>query len=210
MRNCDGVPGSARPYSGIKESNPYAVEAADGGGWFVADAAANAVLHVDDDGDVETALVLPVQRLTITRALANANDLPRCTVGKTWRYEPVPTDVEEGAAGRLYVTLLPGGPGEGDRGKLIRYNPNTDRTATLARRLVGATNLALANGRIFVNQLFGEQDLGDRHRDGSQVALPRRQRRRPRTTAPEPSTPRPTSSGPGPQPCSKVTEGTVN
>ncbi len=154
--NCDGVPRRARPYSGIKESNPYAVEAANGGGWFVADAAANAVLHVEDDGDVETALVLPVQRVRITRALADANDLPRCTVGKMWRYEPVPTDVEEGAAGRLYVTLLPGEPGS-DRGKLIRYNPNTDRTVTLARRLVGATNLALANRRIFVNQFFGNK-----------------------------------------------------
>lgn len=156
VKNCNGVPRQFRPYSGIKESNPYAVEAADDGGWFVADAAANSVVHVDDDGDVETALVLPVQRLTITRAIAEANDLPRCAVGKTWRYEPVPTDVEEGAAGRLYVTLLPGEPGS-DRGKLIRFNPTNDRIVTLARRLVGATNLALANERIFVNQLFANK-----------------------------------------------------
>ena len=153
VRNCDGVPRRARPYSGIKESNPYAVEAANDGGWFVADAAANAILHVDDDGAVETVMVLPVQRVRITRALAEEHNLPACTVGKTMRYEPVPTDVEEGAAGRIYVTLLPGEPGS-DRGKLLRYNPSTERTVTLARRLVGATNLALANKRIFVNELF--------------------------------------------------------
>ena len=153
VRNCDGVPRRARPYSGVKESNPYAVEAANDGGWFVADAAANAILHVDDDGTVETVMVLPVQRQRITRAVAEENDLPACTVGKTLRFEPVPTDVEEGAAGRLYVTLLPGEPGS-DRGKLVRFNPRSGRTTTLARGLVGATNLALANKRIFVNQLF--------------------------------------------------------
>ena len=116
-------------------------------------------------------------------------------MGKTWRYEPVPTDVEEGAAGRLYVTLLPGGPGEADRGKLIRYNPNTDRTATLARRLVGATNLALANGRIFVNQFFGNKISVIDTETGQRSPYLRRSSRRPPTTAPEPSTPRPTSSG---------------
>ena len=172
VRNCEGVPRRDRPYTGIKESNPYAVEAASGGGWFVADAAANSVLHVADSGVIETAMVLPVQRLEITRALAEADDLPRCTVGKTWRYEPVPTDVEEGAAGRLYVTLLPGVPGEGESGQADPLQPQ-HRPDQDARSRPGGRDQPRPGERPDLRQpALREQDLGDRHRDGSQVALP--------------------------------------
>ena len=36
--------------------------------------------------------------------------MPACTVGKTYAFEPVPTDVEVAGSGRLIVSLLPGGP----------------------------------------------------------------------------------------------------
>jgi hypothetical protein len=146
------------PYQGIKESNPYAVGASSDGGWYVADAAANAILHVADDGVVETTAVLPVQRIEITKAVAEEVGLPRCTRGKILRYEPVPTDVEEAGNGTLFVTLLPGGEGPtAVRGKLVRVNPDNGGVKTFAEGFVGATNLALAPGRIFVAELFGGQ-----------------------------------------------------
>lgn len=156
VKKCDGVPPRFRPYAGTPFSNPHAVAAAREGGWFVADAGANSLLHVADDGAVEVVAVLPPQRLRITQAVADDLELPGCTVGKVAKFEPVPTDVEESASGRLFVTLLPGGPGPMEsRGKLVRINRDTGKATTITRRLVGATNLALAPGRIFVNQLFG-------------------------------------------------------
>jgi hypothetical protein len=149
------VPKMLRPYTGIVESNPYAVAASRDGGWYVADAAANAILHVSDDGDVETTAVLPVQRIRITKAMAEEAGLPKCTRGKVLRYEPVPTDVEEAPNGALFVTLLPGEGPSSPRGRLVRINPENGKVKRLAGGFNGATNLALAGGRIFVAELFG-------------------------------------------------------
>jgi hypothetical protein len=143
------------PYKGIVESNPYAVGAARDGGWFVADAAANAIIHVAENGDVSTAAVLPVQRIRINRAAAEQFGLNPCAVGKTMRYEPVPTDVEQAPNGKLFVSLLPGGEGPtATRGKVMSIDLESGKMRTFARGFVGATNVALAPGRIFVAELF--------------------------------------------------------
>jgi hypothetical protein len=76
---------------------------------YVADAGANAVLAVDPAGNISTVAVLPPSSLVATDALAAANGLPACVVGHDFITEPVPTDVELGADGWLYVTSLPGG-----------------------------------------------------------------------------------------------------
>lgn len=157
LGGCD-VPRMFRPYRGIVESNPYAVGRSADGSWLVADAAANAVLRVTESGNVSTVAVMPVQHIRINRAIAGQFGLPRCAVGKTMRYEPVPTDVEEDANGKIFVTLLPGGEGPtAVRGKLLRVNPDNGRVRTFARGFTGATNLAIAPGRIFVAELFGGQ-----------------------------------------------------
>lgn len=108
------IPKEARagvaPYKGIKESHPYATTTA-GDVTYVADAAANAILAVED-GAVSTVAVLPPVKVKVTKQLRKAMDLPKCVQGKTYKGEPVPTDVEVDADGNLVVTTLGGGAGE--------------------------------------------------------------------------------------------------
>lgn len=154
-------------YKGAVDSHAYSV-AAYGTGWIVADAGANALLKVDRRGRVSTLSVLPPQPLRITADLLaaynaslppGAPQLPSCVVGVTVDFEPVPTDVEVGRDGSLYVTTLPGGaegPELGARGKVWKVNPWSGRARVLASGFAGATNLALGrSGEIYVSELFG-------------------------------------------------------
>ena len=61
---------------------------------YVADAAGNTILSVKPNGKVKTLAVLPPVPVVITPEAAAANKLPACTVGRTFNFEPVPTDVE--------------------------------------------------------------------------------------------------------------------
>ncbi len=156
----DSVPEEigGRTYAGIVESHPYAVANDLAGGWYVADAAANAILHVGRRGRVTVAAVLPAQRLTITEEAADMFGLPECTVGEQYAFEPVPTDVEvDPATGKLVVSLLPGGEIEG-MGAVYRVNPWTHRSRKLADGFFSATNVALGRGgRIYVAELFADR-----------------------------------------------------
>lgn len=155
------------PYRGIVESHPYAI-AATRGGWYVADAAGNDIVFVDWRGNVKTVAVLPAQPpVVVTAAAAAANDLPDCVIGKKFVAEPVPTDVEIGAHGKLYVSTLPGGPEDpslGARGSVYRVDPRTGRSKRVATGFAGATNLAISPaGTIYVSELFGDQVSKIRH-----------------------------------------------
>lgn len=144
-------------YTGIVDSHAYSV-AALGKSWILADAGANALLKIDNRGRIKTLAVLPPQPLKITAAVATALELPDCTVGVTYRFEAVPTDVEVGKDGYLYVTTLPGGPetaAAGARGKLWRVNPRTGKARVIATGFAGATNLAIGRkGEIYVAEYF--------------------------------------------------------
>jgi len=152
--------GEFAEYTGIVESHPYAVTAWKDG-WIVADAAGNDLLEVDEDGDVSVLAVLPTQPEKITQEMADHEGLPSCVVGETYRFEPVPTDVEWGPDGKLYVTTLPGGPEDpsfGDRGSVYKVDPSSGDTDRIATGFAGATNLAVApGGKIYVAELFGGQ-----------------------------------------------------
>ena len=145
-------------YQGIVESHPYAIAKAPGG-WYVADAAANAILKVRPSGNVRSVAVLKPQPTVITQEAADENGFPDCVVGKKYFFEPVPTDVEVTDNGKLIVSLLPGGPEDpslGARGKVVRVNPDTGTSSELASGFLGATNVAINNaGAIFVTSLFG-------------------------------------------------------
>ena len=147
-------------YTGIVESHAYAL-ASTPFGVLVADAAANDIVLVDWWGKVRVVSVLPPQPAVITPDGAAANGLPECTVGSTYSFEPVPTDVEVGPGGSLYVTSLPGGPEDpslGARGSVLKVNPWNGRTTTVATGFAAATNLAVSpNGTIYVAELFGGQ-----------------------------------------------------
>jgi hypothetical protein len=154
----DGVqPPPPANYDGIVESHPYALAKAQGGGWYVADAAGNDVVHVNRNGLVRAVAVFSPQKQVITQDDVDALGAPDCIVGKTYWAEPVPTDVEALGGGNIALTLLPGGLAEGANGKVVRVNPSTGVVHTLASGFVGATNLAVSdNGRrIYVANLFG-------------------------------------------------------
>jgi DNA-binding beta-propeller fold protein YncE len=125
---------------------------------YVADAGANAVLAVDRDGDVSTLAVLPPAPLAVTAELAGGLGLPACTVGETYLLESVPTDVEAGKDGWLYVTSLPGGPEAPglNLGAVYKVDPRSGAVQLVARGFAGATNLAVGDkGEVYVTELFG-------------------------------------------------------
>ncbi len=107
--------------------------------------------------------VLPAQPLLVTEAVREALNaeeevLPECTLDQTLYFESVPTDVERGPDGKLYVTTLPGGPEDpslGPRASVYRVDPRTGKTKKVASGLVSATGVAVSgNGTIFVAELF--------------------------------------------------------
>lgn len=149
----EGAPPPAK-YNGIVESHPYAT-AVDKGVVYVADAASNAVYRIRD-GKVRTVAVLPPVEATITQGMVENAGFPECSLGKRFRFEGVPTDVEV-ADGKLYVTGLPGGPEDGSvPGSLFRVNLAKNKLKRIATGFVSATGVGVADdGNIYVSELFG-------------------------------------------------------
>lgn len=155
-------------YKGTVDSHPYGV-AVKGGKAYVADAGANAILEVDlESGDISTLAVLPPRRTVIPESAARPEaegglGVPACVAGEKYAFEPVPTDVEFGPDGRLYVTSLPGGPEDpslGARGAVFRVDPWDGDVHLWADDILTPTGLAIAdNGDIYVASLFGGKIL---------------------------------------------------
>jgi sugar lactone lactonase YvrE len=103
--------------------------------------------------------VLPAHEVEISADGAEANGLPECTVGLSYWFEPVPTDVEVARNGSLVVSSLTGGPEDGSLGaqsRVFRIDPRTGHVRLVADGLAGAVGVAVArNGDLFVSQLFG-------------------------------------------------------
>jgi DNA-binding beta-propeller fold protein YncE len=149
-----------QPYPGVVESHPYAVASTLLGFTFVADAAANDILVVTPWGTVRTVAVLPPVRIAITADIATRTGLPPCTVGATYVAEPVPTDVEIGPTGWLYVTTLPGKTALSGvpLGSVYAVNPLTGRMKLLATGFSSPVNLAVTpRGRVYVAELFANR-----------------------------------------------------
>ncbi|MET1058684.1 MAG: ScyD/ScyE family protein [Nocardioides sp.] len=169
----EGPTGS--PYTGIVDSHPYALANDGDGGWYVADAGINAILQVTKRGKISTVAVLPPQPTEVTAEAATNMGLPECTVGSTYAFEPVPTDVEVAKGGKLIVSLLPGGPEDpslGARGAVYQVKAGSGghhhgygrhgshgsrgKVKLLAGGFLGATNVAIGDrGEIYVAELFG-------------------------------------------------------
>ncbi|HEY3831430.1 MAG TPA: ScyD/ScyE family protein [Acidimicrobiia bacterium] len=159
-------------YRGLVDSHAYSVAAAHSG-YFVADAGGNDIVEVSTSGAVRTVTVLPPEPAVVTSAGARANHLPQCTVGHTYRFESVPTDVEMGNDGYLYASTLPGGPEDaslGARGGVWRINPNTGAATQIATGLLGGANVAVApDGTVYATELFGNRV--DRIENGHPVEI---------------------------------------
>ena len=146
-------------YTGEVDSHPYALTVV-GNTAYVADAGINAVLAVDlGTGAIRTVAVLPPRPAMITEEAGAAFGLTDC-VGLTYAFEPVPTDVELGPDGWLYVSSLPGGPEDaslGARGAVFRVAPASGATEVYAEGLLSPTGLTLDGaGNLYVASLFGE------------------------------------------------------
>jgi hypothetical protein len=154
------VPPFTHPYQGIIESHPYATALGEGVTW-VADAAGNSVLAVTDAGATSTVAALPPTKVRITRAVKKEYGLDKCVIGKTYRAEPVPTDVELGPDGNLYVTSLPGAPGEGlPKGRVYQVNPATGDVTKIAGGLVSPVGIAISpTGTAYISMLFASTIL---------------------------------------------------
>jgi hypothetical protein len=166
------------PYHGLVDSHPYALTNAPGGGWYVADAGGNDILKVSPKGWIKVVTVLKPQPLKVSAEMAQGVGLPDCTIGATYAFEPVPTDVElarqhYGRSARhgrcnpsLVVSLLPGGPEDeslGARGSVVMVT-GRGHTWTMARGLAGGANVAVSPwGRVYVSELFGNQISVIRH-----------------------------------------------
>jgi hypothetical protein len=140
------------------DSHPYAVAYLGGGSWAVADAGGNDILRVAPNGDVSLIKAIGHQPLKITEAFAEANGLAHCAVGNTYWTESVPTDVEVGPDGLLYVSTLPGGPEDptaGARGNIYTISQSTHVIHQIGSGFVNPTNLAVMHtGSVYVAEPF--------------------------------------------------------
>ena len=81
------------PYTGIIESHPYAVALMPDGSRVIADAAANDLIRVADNGAISTLAVLPPQPFVVTAGSHGYRSAGVCD-RQLYIAEPVPTDVE--------------------------------------------------------------------------------------------------------------------
>lgn len=140
-------------YKGIQDSHPYQLAPLPGGAFAVAEAGGNGILRVGPRGGISTIALLPPQPVKLTSAQATSLGAPSCS-GATYAFEPVPTDVER-VGSALWVTTLPGGPESpalGARGSVYRIKRGG--VSKVAGGFLGATNLAVVRGRVYVSELF--------------------------------------------------------
>lgn len=142
-------------YDGLPDSHPYATYQTKKK-VYVADAGMNAVVAISGSGRISTLAVLPAVAVPITGELAAMLKLPDCAVGLTYYGESVPTDVELGPDGKLYVTTEGGGLGEQmPLGSIYRVDPGTGKTKKVVGGLLTPVGLGVTDsGDFLVSQLF--------------------------------------------------------
>ena len=111
-------------------------------------------------------------KVHVTAEAAKATGMPACAAGLDYWFEPVPTDVERGPGGDLFVSTLTGGPEDGSLGalsRLYRVDRSTGAVHLVAAGLAGATGVAVApNGDAYVARALRRP-----HREGRRGHLAR-------------------------------------
>jgi glucose/arabinose dehydrogenase len=158
---------TANPDGGELDSNPYAIERVDGG-YLVADAGANALLHVADDGTITTAAVFPNRMV----------EFPSGS-GEMMPMQAVPTSVDVGPDGAYYVGQLTGFPFPVDGANIYRVVEG-EEPEVYAEGFTNIVDLAFAeDGTLYVVEITSNSLLsGDPHGalirledDGSQTVI---------------------------------------
>lgn len=126
---------------------------------YVADAGANAVLSVDlRSGVISSLSVLPAMQVLLSDESTQALGAPSCA-GLRYGFEGVPTDVEVGPDGRLFVSAVPGGAAKDiapPRGAVYRVDTATGASELYADDLITPTGIALDGaGALYIASLFG-------------------------------------------------------
>lgn len=131
------------------DSNPYDLVADGKGGVFVTDAAANAVFHVNEAGDIKLYAFLPDRDNPLAASIGGP------------RIDEVPTGITIGPDGALYVTTLTGFPFPSGAARVYRIadgdddNDATDdgEVTVFAEGLTTATDLAFdTDGSLLVTE----------------------------------------------------------
>ncbi|MBG6224298.1 DNA-binding beta-propeller fold protein YncE [Arthrobacter sp. CAN_A2] len=153
------------PRGGEVYSHPYATAVSHSGRYvYVADAGANVIWTVDTRRETVDATVLEPVPTPVTPALLaslkaqQGIDLPACVLGLTYNSEPVPTDIEFGPDGLLYLTSLPGVPEDPTLGSVRSFDPASGDVELVVSGLTSPTGLAFDRaGNLFVAELFANR-----------------------------------------------------
>lgn len=110
------------------ESNPFNIAQLNGGKALVADAAANAILFVDEAGRVDWVAVLTPQLVSTApfKALIGCpNPAPECSLPDEMPAQPVSTSIAVGPDGAYYAGELTGFPGTPGMSRIWRIEPGS-------------------------------------------------------------------------------------
>ena len=143
---------TANPDGGEIDSNPYAIERIEGG-YLVADAGANALLHVADDGTISTVAVFPNRMV----------EFPPGS-GDMMPMQAVPTSVDVGPDGAYYVGQLTGFPFPVDGANIYRVVPG-EEPEVYADGFTNIVDIAFdGDGTLYVVEITSNSLLsGDPH-----------------------------------------------
>ena len=143
---------TANPDGGEIDSNPYAIERIEGG-YLVADAGANALLHVADDGTISTVAVFPNRMVEFPPG--SGDMIPM---------QAVPTSVDVGPDGAYYVGQLTGFPFPVDGANIYRVVPG-EEPEVYADGFTNIVDIAFdGDGTLYVVEITSNSLLsGDPH-----------------------------------------------
>src|SRR5262249_13296792 len=120
---------AVNPDGGAIDSNPFDVAVLNGGSVLVADAAANALLIVNNEGDVDWVATLPNELVPTSNvkslAPCPAGPPPICGLPAMIPAQPVTATVAVGPDGAYYIGELKGFPAPTGRSRIWRIEPGT-------------------------------------------------------------------------------------
>ena len=143
------------------DSNPYGVALVPGGR-LVADAGANALFHVANDGTISTVAVFPRLAPTpfVPPSCADELPFPLPPAGTPIPPQAVPTSVAVGPDGAYYVGILTGFPFPVGEAKVYRVDPATGAATVHVDGLTSVTGIDFGpDGALYVAQMTDDSLL---------------------------------------------------